>query len=133
MGKSFNTLIDSFIDSEVGTADNFTSLKLAGHLRDNISKLYKNRLFLSSGTGNNQVASQNKLVRSDVIYWLDRNHNDQFENDFFDLLDSFVLYLNQTCFTGITGYEFHIRCTRKGVFIRNIMISSKTIAAGNIR
>ena len=118
MKKSFSTLIDSFIDDEVGIADNFISLKLAGHLRHNISKLYKDRLFLSAGTGNNQVVSHNKLVRSDVIYWLDRNHNNRFENDFFDLMDSFVLHLNQTCYTGITGYEFHYTMYEKGSFYK---------------
>ena len=118
MGKSFNTLIDSFIDDGVGIAENFINLKLAGHLRDNISELYKDRLFLSAGTGNSQVVSHNKLVRSDVIYWLDRNHNNQFENDFFDLMDSFVLHLNQTCYTGITGYEFHYTMYEKGSFYK---------------
>lgn len=56
----------------------------------------------------------NKLIRSDRIYWLDRKHNDIYENQFFDLIDDFVLYLNKTCYAGITGYEFHYAYYDKG-------------------
>ncbi len=61
----------------------------------------------SAGTGNDVAVVHNKLVRTDIIYWLDRKHNDPHENAFFDLMDSFVKHLNSTCYTGITGYEFH--------------------------
>jgi SM-20-related protein len=44
------------------------------------------------------------VVRSDSIYWLDKNNN-EFENAF---LSKLKLYqLNESCFTGITDYEFH--------------------------
>ncbi|MFC3559358.1 2OG-Fe(II) oxygenase [Pedobacter jamesrossensis] len=114
----FNTLIDSFIDDEVGIAENFLSLSLAAHLRANIFELYRGNRLLAAGTGNNKIVNHSKLVRSDVIYWLDRKHENQYENDFFDLMDSFVLYLNQTCYTGITGYEFHYTMYEKGSFYK---------------
>lgn len=53
-----------------------------------------------------------------MIYWLDRSHNDQNENDFFDLMDEFVHHLNITCYTGITGYEFHYAMYEKGSFYK---------------
>lgn len=53
-----------------------------------------------------------------MIYWLDRAHNDAVENDFFDLMDEFVLHLNKTCYTGITGYEFHYALYEKGSFYK---------------
>ena len=118
MEEIFNTLINSFIDNEVGIAENFLSLSLAAHLRDNIFNLYNGNQFLAAGTGNNSIVNHNKLVRSDVIYWLDRKHKNQYENDFFDLMDSFVLHLNQTCYTGITGYEFHYTMYEKGSFYK---------------
>ncbi|HUH73072.1 MAG TPA: 2OG-Fe(II) oxygenase [Chitinophagales bacterium] len=58
------------------------------------------------------------MIRSDIIYWLDRAHNDEHENSFFDLIDAFVLHLNSTCFTGITGYEFHYALYEKGSFYK---------------
>jgi SM-20-related protein len=116
--KIFNTLIDSFIANEVGIADDFLSVSLAQHLKENLSKLYADKLMLSAGTGNEVVVNHDKLVRSDVIYWLDRRHNNKHENDFFDLMDRFVAYLNSTCYTGITGYEFHYTLYEKGSFYK---------------
>src|ERR1700761_1910260 len=95
---------------------NFLSGALSAHLVDNITALYANDLLLSAGTGNDKLVNHNKLVRSDKIYWLDRIHNDTHENSFFDLMDLFVSYLNQTCYAGITGYEFHYTLYEKGSF-----------------
>jgi len=114
--KIFDTLIDSFINNNVGIADHFLSESLAGNLKANLGKLFKDKLLLSAGTGNESVVSHNKLVRGDSIYWLDRKHNDIHENEFFDLMDLFVDYLNSTCYTGITGYEFHYTLYEKGSF-----------------
>lgn len=118
MEKIFNTLIDSFIDNKVGITENFLSAALAAHLKDNLLALYQNKLLNHAGTGNATLASHDKLVRSDQIYWLDRKHNDSFENDFFDLMDRFVLHLNATCYTGITGYEFHYALYEEGSFYK---------------
>jgi SM-20-related protein len=112
----FNTLIDSFIKDRVGLTNNFLSVSLASHLKDNLVKLYQNNQLRSAGTGNEVIVNHDKLVRSDVIYWLDRSHNNLHENAFFDLMDSFVLYLNNTCYTGITGYEFHYTLYESGSF-----------------
>jgi SM-20-related protein len=116
--KTFNTLIDSFIDSKVGIAENFLSETLASHLKENLNQLYANSRMLSAGTGNEAVAMKNKMVRGDKIYWLDRKHNDPHENVFFDLMDSFVSHLNNTCYTGITGYEFHYTLYETGSFYK---------------
>ena len=113
---TFNTLIDSFIDNKVGIAENFLSESLASHLRVNLNNLYAGERLLCAGTGNDKTTVHNKLVRSDKIYWLDRNHHDAHENDFFDLMDSFISYLNSTCYTGITGYEFHYTMYETGSF-----------------
>ena len=60
-----------------------------------------------AGTGNAAIIVPDKTFRTDRIYWLDRKHNDAFENAFFDMMDAFVDHLNSSCYTGITGYEFH--------------------------
>ncbi len=70
----------------------------------------------AAGTGNEQIILQDKLVRSDKIYWLDRSHDNAEENAFFLQMDAFVAYLNQTCYTGITSYEFHYACYEIGTF-----------------
>ncbi|WP_221392420.1 2OG-Fe(II) oxygenase [Dyadobacter sp. NIV53] len=118
MQKIFNKLIDSYIDNKVGIAADFLSESLASHLKENLITLYSNQQMSSAKTGNDSAIRQNKLVRGDKIYWLDRTHNNTYENDFFDLMDSFVSYLNMTCYTGITGYEFHYTLYEKGSFYK---------------
>lgn len=73
---------------------------------------------LAAKTGNNATVVQDSLMRGDLIYWLDRKHDDAHENSFFDLMDLFVVYLNETCYTGITGYEFHYALYEKGSFYK---------------
>jgi len=116
--KIFDCLINSFIEDKVGIAENFLSIPLAAHLKENLIALFENKKLLNAGIGNNAVINQDKLIRSDVIYWLDRKHNNQYENDFFDLMDEFVIYLNRTCYTGITGYEFHYTLYEAGNFYK---------------
>ena len=118
MQKIFNVLIDSFIDNKVGLADNFLSKELSAHLKENLIKLFNTKQLRSAGTGNDSLVVHDKLFRSDMIYWLDRSHNDKYENDFFDLMDSFVSHLNEHCYTGITGYEFHYTLYEAGTFYK---------------
>ncbi len=99
-------------------ADHFLSDALAAHLKGNLNALFANQHLLSAGIGNKTLLVQDKLVRGDLIYWLDRAHNDPHENDFFDLMDRFIAYLNATCYTGITGYEFHYALYEKGTFYK---------------
>lgn len=126
MQKIFNTLIDSFIDNNVGIAENFLSDALSAHLKDNLNSLYTEKLLLSAGTGNDTNVAHNKSVRGDVIYWLDRRHNNQYENEFFDLMDAFVSHLNNTCYTGITGYEFHYALYETGSFYKKHLDQFRT-------
>jgi SM-20-related protein len=116
--KTFDTLINSFLSDNIGIAENFLSLALAAHLKDNLLALYRDKQMQTAGTGNNNTLVHDKLYRNDKIYWLDRAHNNTHENTFFDLMDRFVLYLNHTCFTGITGYEFHYALYEKGSFYK---------------
>lgn len=118
MQEIFDVLINSFIETKIGITSNFLSKQLSADLVNNLNTLYDNKHMQAAGTGNDSIAVQNKLVRSDVIYWLDRKHEDQYENAFFDLMDSFVEYLNSSCYTGITGYEFHYALYETGSFYK---------------
>ena len=118
MEKIFDQLIDSFIENKVGIAENFLSKDLSEHLITNLIGLFKDKLMLSAGTGNDTLVVHDKMYRSDKIYWLDRAHNDVHENSFFDLMDTFISHLNRTCYTGITGYEFHYTLYETGSFYK---------------
>lgn len=118
MQTAFDCLIDSFVTHNVGIAENFLSASLSAQLKENIQACYSDNLLRAAGIGNKVLPMQDKLVRSDLIYWLDRKHNNPVENSFFDLMDRFVAYLNSTCYTGITGYEFHYALYEKGSFYK---------------
>jgi len=114
----FNQLIESFIKDKVGIAKDFINPALSDHLISNLLNLHNGNQLLSAGTGNEAIVAHDKTLRSDKIHWLDRSHNNSYENDFLDLMDSFILYLNNTCYTGITGYEFHYTLYEKGAFYK---------------
>jgi SM-20-related protein len=116
--KNFNELIESFIENKVGITDNFLGALLASNLKTNLTAYYQEKLLLSAGTGNRILVTQDKLLRSDKIYWLDRMHDNVHENEFFDLMDQFITYLNDTCYTGITGCEFHYTLYEEGSFYK---------------
>lgn len=101
-----------------GISGSFLNEGLALRLAVNLKNLFTGGLLNPAGTGNETLAVFNRAVRGDQIYWLDRGHNDTTENDFFDLMDSFVAYLNETCYTGITGYEFHYTLYETGAFYK---------------
>lgn len=106
------------MDNKVGIADDFLSSSLAFHLKENLIALHTENRFHSAGTGNDTIVVQNKRFRSDIIYWLDRKHTNPHEIAFFELMDQFVAYLNSTCYTGITGYEFHYTLYEKDSFYK---------------
>jgi len=112
--QAFEGVISSFLQDRVGLYHNFLSQELSNNLKRNLLELLLANQLKVAGIGNNSKLLTNKSIRSDVIYWLDRKHNDIHENSFFDLIDAFIKYLNTTCFTGITGYEFHYAYYDKG-------------------
>ena len=118
MQDIFDTLINSFIENKVGIAEGFLNIPLALHLKENLQLLYTGNQLQQAGTGKDANFEQNKLFRSDIIYWLDRKHHNIYENSFFDLMDNFVAYLNASCYTGITSYEFHYTLYETGSFYK---------------
>ncbi len=118
MQLAFDALIDSYIENKVGISENFLSVALSQHLKENLHKLFSENKLIIAGTGNNDVLKFDTLLRNDKVYWLDRAHNDVHENTFFDVMDKFVDFLNTSCYTGITSYEFHYALYEKGSFYK---------------
>jgi len=116
MDDSFEDLIASYIENKIGISERFMSDALADNLKQNLINLNAASLLLTAGIGNSEKFALDGTIRKDTIYWLDKKHNNVFENEFFDIIDAFVLYLNESCFAGITGYEFHYSLYEKGDF-----------------
>ena len=118
MEDCFETLISSYLDTKVGMVPDFISEELAENLVQRLFELKEQNLLKAAGIGNVAKLTHNAEIRGDAIYWLDRNNNNEFENQFLDQVDAFVTYLNRSCYTGITGYEFHFALFDKGSFYR---------------
>jgi SM-20-related protein len=118
MEDSFEALIASYMATKVGVVENFIEASLSKHLTDTILALHQKKMLVPAGIGNIQKLQHNQLIRKDIIYWLDRKNNNIYENEFLTQIEAFISYLNESCFTGITGYEFHYSLYEKGAFYR---------------
>jgi SM-20-related protein len=118
MDANFETLIESYLENKVGLSLDFLDANLCEQLANNILKLKEQELLQVAGIGNDSKLQNNQTIRRDTIYWLDKKNNNEFENAFFEKMDAFVSYLNETCYTGITGYEFHYALYEKGAFYK---------------
>jgi Rps23 Pro-64 3,4-dihydroxylase Tpa1-like proline 4-hydroxylase len=116
--NEFEILISSFISEKVGIANHFLSDKLTENLKQNLLDLLEKKQLVKAGVGNDGKLMFDNSVRSDSIYWLDRKHDNEHENDFLDQIDDFIKYLNRSCFAGITGYEFHYSLYEIGGFYK---------------
>jgi len=116
MEIAFETLIASYLEDNIGIVTQFISDDLAQHLRQNLVKLENQKLLLAAGTGNETKFVRNNKVRSDVIYWLDKSHNNIYETAFLIHIEAFIQYLNESCYAGITSYEFHYSLYEIGSF-----------------
>lgn len=118
MENNFEDLIESFIANKVGVSENFLSETLCENLIANLIALDSESSMKTAGVGNDGHMFYDNLIRNDKIYWLDKKHNDSFENEFFEKIEEFISYLNQSCYTNIKSYEFHYSLYEKGSFYR---------------
>lgn len=96
----------------------FLSKSLAKLLKNNIEQLNNDGRMLSAGIGNNSEKNQDKEIRSDKIFWLDKKNKIDNEKEFIDQIEDFIDYLNKTCFTNIKNYEFHYALYEVGSFYK---------------
>ncbi len=118
MENHFEDLITSYLDNKIGISEHFLTDELCNHLKENLLLLIDGNQLVKAGTGNDNKLVHNQKVRNDTIYWLDKKHNNVHENAFFVQIEAFILYLNQTCYAGITDYEFHYSLFEKGSFYK---------------
>lgn len=126
METEFDELINGFLDNRVGVSNDFLSSELSIGLKKNIESLYKKEELRLAGIGNGYQFGINENIRSDKIFWLDPNNFRGSEQELFNLIDSFVIYLNRTCFAGIKSYEFHYALYEEGTYYKKHIDQFKT-------
>jgi len=118
MNTQFDPLIDSYLGTKVGIDTNFLTENLSNGLQQNILHLQQEELMTAAGIGNKEVKDPNQKMRSDKIYWMDKNSSNNYEQQFLELVEEFIDHLNSTCYTGINAYEFHYAVYEEGSFYR---------------
>lgn len=118
MANHFDVLINSFIENAVGIDNHFLSSELSEGLRQNIVQLHSENKMRPAGIGNSKIKDPHQQERSDSIYWMDSSHDNVHEQNFLQSMEQFIAYLNATCYTGITSYEFHYALYAEGSFYK---------------
>ncbi len=118
MNEQFDLLIDSYLSDHIGIAPAFLTQKLSAGLQQNIIRLQNDEMMTAAGIGNEAVKDASQKMRSDKIYWLDKKHDNLFENEFLQQAEDFIERLNNTCYAGINAYEFHYAVYEEGSFYK---------------
>jgi SM-20-related protein len=118
MTNQFDVLIESYLDNKVGIDTCFINESLSKGLQQNILDLQRNALMTPARIGNEIIMDATQKMRSDKIYWLDKSHDNIFEQEFLLHIEQFIEHLNSTCYTGINGYEFHYAVYEEGSFYK---------------
>jgi SM-20-related protein len=118
MINKFDLLIDSYLDNNIGIDAGFLTEKLSNGLQQNILQLQQDDMMTAAGIGNNEIKDTHQKMRGDKIYWMDKSHDNIYEQEFLQHIDCFIERLNSTCYTGINGYEFHYAVYEQGSFYK---------------
>jgi SM-20-related protein len=118
MNNPFDVLIDSYLENKIGIDDSFLTEALSNGLQQNIRQLQKDEQLMKAGIGNNEIKDSKQQIRSDSIYWMDKKHDNIFEQEFLTHIEDFIEHLNRTCYTGINSYEFHYAVYEEGSFYK---------------
>ncbi|WP_081209480.1 2OG-Fe(II) oxygenase [Salegentibacter sediminis] len=114
----YEEIIAELVDKQYCIADNFFNAEEVAALRDSLKQKFKEDEFKKAAIGSkvNEVIA--KSVRGDFILWLNEAEAGLAENYFFNKINSFVNYLNKTCFLGILTKEFHYALYPEGTFYK---------------
>ena len=126
MHHPYDLLIDSYLDNKVGIDTGFLSKALSDGLHQHILQLQDDGLMTMAGIGNEQVKDADQKMRTDKIYWMDKSHDNIYEQQFLQQVEGFIDRLNSTCYAGINGYEFHYAVYEEGSFYKRHRDQFKT-------
>ncbi len=114
MYNQFDLLIDSYLENNIGIDIDFLTPELSAGLQENIAQLQKDDKMTFAGVGNEVVMDTKQKMRGDKIYWMDKSHDNIFEQEFLFQMEGFIDRLNSTCYAGINDYEFHYAVYEEG-------------------
>ena len=118
MTDKFECLIQGLLNDEYGIVEDFISPALVITLRKNLLERMSGGRMSQAGVGQNATFHENNAVRRDQISWIDDDHSDNSEEEYFRLLWDLIGYLNLTCYTGLNAFESHYAHYDTGSFYK---------------
>lgn len=104
--QQFESLIEGLLSNGFGVCDSFLEMQVVNGLKNDFLSLAPD-VIQEAGIGKAFFHQTDKSIRGDKIFWLNEEALTLNEFCFFEKLDRFIAYLNQTCFTSINAKEFH--------------------------
>jgi Rps23 Pro-64 3,4-dihydroxylase Tpa1-like proline 4-hydroxylase len=126
MPNHFDTIIDSYLTDNIGIDPGFLNKALCAGLQQNILQLQREDKMTAAGIGNKEANRSTQQMRSDTICWMDKKHDNVFEQEFLTQVEGLIERLNSTCYTGINSYEFHYAVYEEGSFYKRHRDQFKT-------
>lgn len=114
----FELIIEDLLQRHYSVVDGFFTQEEVIHLRNNLLKKHEADRFRKAAIGDKFNEEVVKSIRGDFILWIDESKADLVEQKFFSKLNTFVSYLNKTCFLGIQQKEFHYAIYPTGTFYK---------------
>jgi SM-20-related protein len=116
--SSYETIISDLQLKHFSCVDSFFSSALIQQLRQELQQKYQHDQLKKAAIGNRTNESVKAKIRGDYIQWIDFNSAHPVEHAFYQTINTFVKYLNRTCFMGILNQEFHYAVYPKGTYYK---------------
>lgn len=108
---------DHLAENDWVILDDFLPTDLTTACRNFLKQKLELDEFKQAGIGALNDFRIEKAIRSDEIFWLERQR-DQEVTRYFDIVDEVIAQLNRLCFLSIAGSEFHLAHYPKGSFYK---------------
>jgi len=117
MNPLFEPIIDGILADGYGITDDFLTPEEVLVLAKRLRERRETGQFRTAGIGNKNVLIE-QAIRGDEILWLDEATATTDETSFLTRIGEFIDYVNQTCYLGLRGYEFHYALYPPGAFYK---------------
>lgn len=114
----YEKIISDLLEDQYCIVEDFFDLEEVRAMRNVLLKKYEEDNFKKAAIGNRINETIEKSVRGDFILWIDESDAGEAEKIFFGKINSFIQYLNKTCFLGILQKEFHYAVYPEGTFYK---------------
>ena len=116
INQAYENIIEELSNQKFSITDNFFSKEETGSLREHVIKQYAEEKYEQAAIGNSVNEKVVQSVRGDLIKWIDETQKNEIEEVFFNRVNDFIQYLNETCYMGIEDSEFHYAVYNQGTF-----------------